>query len=122
MHRKFISAIVGAAIAITGVSATSAKADTVRRHSSPAHSQTGGNEALAAGLAGLVALYAIGTVINQNNRGQGHVKAAPVPAPRAHRHAPPRHAYGNRHGRGHGYHRHHGHREMRHGRHHRRWH
>ena len=97
MHRKFISLVIASAIAVTGISASAAKAEGVRGRSGPSHNQRGGNEALAAGLAGLVALYAIGTVISENNRGQGHAKAAP--APRAHRHAPPRRAYGRRHGR-----------------------
>lgn len=106
MHRTFISTIVAAALIITGISASSAQADVYRN--APQYSR-GGNEAVAATLAGLAALVIIGKTI-ENNRSPRKTVVVPAPAPR-HMHRP-----GKRVVRKHHY------TKRQHGRHARQWH
>lgn len=112
-HSKFISAIVGAAIVFTSVTATTAQAQDNRRYVQrsapqplyvqPQRNFNGGNEAVAAALAGVAALFIIGKTI-ENNRSS---------RPKAH-HTPRAHKEHRRHK---GHRGHHGHRSER--RHHR---
>lgn len=79
-HRKFISAIVGTAIAVSSISATSAQAGDRYVYQQPR--QMNGGDALAATIAGMTALFIIGKAIENNN--QPRAKAAPAPKPKAH--------------------------------------
>jgi hypothetical protein len=104
MHRSFISTVVAAAIAITGVSASMAQAEQYR---SPARAQqhsNQGNEAIAGVLAGAAALFIIGKAIENNG---GFKKSSG----RSHNQHVSRHKYrGHKQSaRGHGRHRGHGH-------------
>lgn len=101
MHRSFISTIVAAAIAITGVSASMAQAEQYR---GPARAQSNpnhGNEAIAGVLAGAAALFIIGKAIENNG---GFKKSSG----RSNRHVSRHHNHGHRkavrsHRRGHGH-------------------
>lgn len=76
-HRTFISAVVGTSIALSSIAATTAQAEGRYVYQQTRPSQ--GNEAVAAALAGLAALYIIGKTIDRNN--DRHEKAAPVHRP-----------------------------------------
>lgn len=117
-HSKFISVIVGAAITITSVSASSAQAGDNKRYVQrttpqtlyvqPQRGQRGGNEAVAAALAGVAALFIIGTAIERNKSARPKAHHAPRAhrghgAHRDHRAQRGHHrAYRNDRGRGHG--------------------
>lgn len=101
MHRKFISYILGAAIAVTSVTASTAQAGSSKRphYVLPTQQsqvlQVKGNEAFAAVLAGAAALFIIGKTIENNNKAAAQPRAQR--APRAHkRHGGHRHAKGPR--------------------------
>ena len=130
-HRKFISMVLGAAVAITSISATSARAQGPYYSYQPQR-QSGGNEAVAAALAGIAALYIIGKTIERHDDGRD--KAAPLPAPKpkhvhkkkkkkkkAH-HKAHRHDHGHRSHRHNNGHRHHNHRAHNHHGGHAHWH
>ncbi|MGB7316398.1 MAG: hypothetical protein WBC85_00350 [Planktotalea sp.] len=69
MHRTFISTVVAAALAITGVSSTMAQAGEYRYAPQPQHRSSGGNEVAAAALAGIATLFIIGKTLERH---QGH--------------------------------------------------
>ena len=94
IHSKFISAIVGAALAFTSVTASSAQAGNSGRNGvrtapqplyvQPQRNNGGGNEAVAAALAGVAALFIIGKTIERNNSSRPKANHAPR-AQRGHR-------------------------------------
>jgi len=131
-HRKFISLVLGSAIAVTSLSATSARAQgPYVQHN---QRQMQGNEAVAAALAGVAALFIIGKTIERNNKGrdkatrphQPEVQHRPHKPHKTHRphksHRQP-HAYDRGHS-GHRHNQHGGHRTHAHGGHggHAHWH
>lgn len=77
MYRKVISFVLGSAIAITAVTASSARANghgiqsvplqPTYRYQTNRNTQNG-NQAVAAALAGVAALFIIGKTIEQNNK------------------------------------------------------
>ncbi len=103
MHRTFISTVIAAALAITGVSSTMAQAGEYRRAPVPQHRSNGGNEAVAAALAGVAALFILGKTMERNNSRRETI-IVPAPAPKhVHRHKQP---HVQKHNRGHGNKRH----------------
>ena len=117
LHSKFISAIVGAALAFTSITATSAQAGNNGRYNQrvapqplyvqPQRNNGGGNEAVAAALAGVAALFIIGKTIERNNSARPKAHHAPRAhgGHRGHRaqrgHRGHQRAYRNDRGRGH---------------------
>lgn len=85
MHRTFISTVLAAALAMTGISATAARADVYNRY--PQQNAQGGNEAVAAALAGIAALFIIGKTIDRHSDRRETVIIQQPPAPR-HVHKP----------------------------------
>lgn len=115
MHRTFISSVVAAALAITGISSSMAQAGEYRYVPQQQYRSQGGNEAIAAALAGVAALFIIGKTIENNG---GFKKKSHPPKhhakphrPKAHgHHAQKHHRHDRQHAkRGHGHHRNYGH-------------
>jgi len=108
MHRIFISGVVAVALTITGVSSTMAQAGEYRYAPQPQHRSNGGNEAVAAALAGVAALFIIGKTMERNQTRQETI-IVPTPAPSYNqKHGNHRHAHGHGHKRKHGANRHNG--------------
>lgn len=106
MYRKFIATIAAAAIAVTSVSATMAQAGDYRYTQHPRN--TGGNEAVAAAIAGVAALFIIGKTLERNNNRREQVIIQQPHQPQKTYRQKHRHSHAHGHGHGHGANRHNG--------------